>query len=164
MDIPKASGLPTTATGVNAINKPIGTFTVAGLEIQAVYWQALVVVFLIFLLILTFARLRHIYVGWSIKGFIPAVFFGVLLTLLVEGLFLVSGRTIITQIFGIRNAPKPISTALDEGKVQLMDVLGVSDEVKDCVVPKATIQTVMWDYNQLSEKESDSVKDLICGK
>ncbi len=86
---------------------------------------AVATIVLIFLLILTLAQIRRHYVNWSFKGAALGIFFGFILALILEGFLLIHGRTAITQIFGWKNAPKPINIVLDMGKEKLIQVLGV---------------------------------------
>src|SRR4030067_1963214 len=103
------------------LNKSIGTYNIKGIYIEPTYWQAFAIVFLLFLLVLTFARLRHLYVHWSVsKPAVSFIFYGFLLALVVEGFLIISGRTLFTEILGWKNAPKPVSTILDAGRVKLV--------------------------------------------
>lgn len=163
--LPNTSGISNSGAVddvIIAATNPINTYTIGGLEFRIEVWMAIVVVFLIFLLILTFARLRHVYVGWSFKGFFPAMIFGFLLTLIVEGLMIVSGRTLLTEILGIENAPKPISTALDEGKAKLVEVLGESDVVILDENINISYENVVDGYELLSPSEKEQVELMIC--
>ena len=103
-------------------------FDVGKLQIEPSYWQAAAIVFLVFLLILTLARLRHMYVGWSLKSFLPSIVFGFILAIIVEGFLIVGGKTLFIDIMGWENAPKPISTLLDIGRTKLVKVLGEKSE------------------------------------
>lgn len=134
---------------------------VGSMQIAPTYWQAGLIILLLFILVLTLARLRHVYVGWSLKGFVPTVFFGFLLALVFEGFLILSGKTLLTELLGWENAPKPISTALDEGKVKLIKVLGVSEEI-----PEAErvydYREVIGNYESLSSDDKDMVNKYIC--
>ena len=69
------------------------------------------------------AQFRHHFVKWSMKGGLIGLFFGVLLTLIIEGFLLINGSTAITALLGWKNAPKPIKTALDIGKANLIKTI-----------------------------------------
>ena len=120
-----------------------------GLEIAPTYWQAGAIVFLLFLLILMFGQLRHRFVGWQIKGIIPGILFGFFLALIIEGILIVGGGTVLTQTLGWKNAPKPISNALDIGRDEMEKVLGVDDNIE-------------IDYENLSISEISSLRKIIC--
>lgn len=85
--------------------------------------MAVAVIVLVFLLILTLAQVRRHFVNWSLRGGVFGIFFGFLLALILEGFLLIGGRTVITELLGWRNAPKPISIALDAGRGKLIQVL-----------------------------------------
>ncbi|OGM59705.1 hypothetical protein A2955_03860 [Candidatus Woesebacteria bacterium RIFCSPLOWO2_01_FULL_37_19] len=138
------------------LNKSIGTYNIKGIYIEPTYWQAAAIIFLLFLLVLTFARLRHLYVHWSVgKPAMSMLFWGFLLAVVLEGFLLLSGKTFLTVIFGWKNAPKPISTALDIGREKLTKVLGANDQT-------ATEESVMTDFQSLPPNEADAVKNFIC--
>ncbi len=146
-----------------AATKNIDTYTIGGLEFRIEAWMTVVILLLIFLLLFTFARLRHIYTHWSLKGFIPSVLFGVILTVLFEGLFIVSGKTILTEVLKINNAPKPIGTALDEGREKLVKVLGEADDIQIySEETKTNYESVVDDYTALAESDAEFAKVLIC--
>ncbi|MBI3282446.1 hypothetical protein HYZ70_00005, partial [Candidatus Curtissbacteria bacterium] len=88
--------------------------------------QAGLIVFLLFLLILSLAQFRRHLLDWSIKGAIFGIFFGFLLALFVEGFLIIGGKTAITELLGWKNAPQPILSLLDSGRAKVVDVLGVS--------------------------------------
>ncbi|EKE04963.1 MAG: hypothetical protein ACD_19C00427G0010 [uncultured bacterium] len=92
-------------------------------SVAPTYIQAGAIIILLFLLIISLAQFRHHFVKWSMKGGLIGLFFGVLLTLLIEGFLLVNGQTAITSLLGWKNAPKPIGTALDIGKEKLTDII-----------------------------------------
>ncbi|MFV1917293.1 MAG: hypothetical protein ACC618_02335 [Patescibacteria group bacterium] len=119
------------------------------------YWTAATIVFLLFALVFSLARLRKMYVHWSLKGFVPQVLIGFVLALVLEGFLILGGRTLLTSILGWDNAPKPISTALDIGRAKLVNVLGASDEA-------ATSKSVVLDFQSLSSTERDVAKIQIC--
>ena len=98
---------------------------ISNFSVAPTYIQAGAVVVLLFLLVMSMAQFRHHFVKWSMKGGIIGLFFGILLTLILEGFLLVNGHTAITSLLGWKNAPKPISTALDLGKEKLTNVLGM---------------------------------------
>ena len=125
--------------------------------------MAILTVFLIFLLIITFASLRHRYLGWHIKGILPGLGFGFILALILEGFLILGGRTILTEIFGWKNAPKPVSVALDAGRSQFIKVLGENTSA----VPESNAQSSsgedLYHMSQsLPTKELNHLKELLC--
>ena len=107
---------------------PTFSFNVGQYDIAPTYITAGLIVFLLFLLVLTLARLRHMYISWSLTGAPAWMLMGVILTLILEGFLLISGKTVLTEVFGWKNAPSPIQNVLDSGRNQLIGALGV--EVK----------------------------------
>jgi hypothetical protein len=146
--------------GVNILgflNKSLGGFTIKGFYIETRYWQAIALIFLIFLLVVTFAHLRHVYVGWSFRQAGSMLLIGFLLALILEGFMILSGKTLLIGILGWRSAPKPISTALDEGRSKLIQVLGVTnnDGLPDT-------QSLMENISKLDPKTVEQLKQSLC--
>lgn len=134
------------------------------LDIAPTYWQAAAIVFLLFLLVLTLARLRHLFVNWSLgKNAIAMLFWGFLLALILEGFLLIGGRTLFSEILGWENAPKPISVALDITRAKLVDVLGVSDKIPLSVAKENfTAEDLILDFQNLAPEEIGKARSVIC--
>lgn len=99
---------------------------IGGVTIYPQIWQAGLIIILLFFLVLTMAQVRRHFMEWSFKGAWFGIFLGFILALILEGLLLVGGRTIVTEVLGWRDAPKPVKTALDAGNDKLREVLGTS--------------------------------------
>lgn len=141
---------------LDLLNKSFGIHDIKGLEVEPTYWQTGAVVILIFLLVFTLARVRYLYVHWSLgKSAMAMAFWGFLLAIIMEGLLILSGRTLFTEVLGWKGAPKPISTLLTISRNKLVDVLGVTEEIP-------TYQSVMGDYESLSPDEMEDVRSNIC--
>ena len=146
-------------------NVPRGgfNFKLGGFEFAPSYFNALAIVFLIFLLIVTLAQVRRHFLNWSVKGALFGLFFGFILALILEGFLIVGGKTAVTEILGWENSPKPILTALDLGRGKLINVLGVANEVPSSFAESAVSkENVINLYHKLSEKDSKEVKEAIC--
>ena len=74
------------------------------------YFYAAAIVFLLFLLVLTLAQVRRHFLNWSLKGGIFGIALGFFLALILEGFLIIGGKTVVTEILGWKNAPKPIKT------------------------------------------------------
>ena len=136
---------------------------VAGHTIKPEYWHAGVIVFLIFALILTFARYRHLKVKWGLQGFIPTLLLGFFLAIVLEAVFILSGRTIFTELIGWENDTKPIATALDEGRKKMVNVLGVTEEIPASYANEtSTSEEIILLYTSLEQDEADKVKEVLC--
>ena len=140
------------------------SFSLGKFDLSPQYWTVLAIIFLLFLLVLTLARLRYMYIHWSIaKPSLAMIFWGFLLAIIIEGFFLISGRTLLTEILGWENAPKPISTALDAGRAKLVNVLGVTKQIPVSHAGEApTYSSVISDYETLSSSEAEEVRLKIC--
>ncbi len=102
-------------------------FDIGKISFSPSYIQAGAIVVLLFLLILSLAQLRKHFVNWSLKGALFGVFFGFLFALILEGFLIIGGKTVLTEILGWRNAPKPLTNVIDAGRDKLVEVLGVTD-------------------------------------
>ncbi|HEX6977614.1 MAG TPA: hypothetical protein VF185_04675 [Patescibacteria group bacterium] len=99
---------------------------IGGLTIVPQLWQAIAIVILLFLLVLTFAQMRRHYLHWSFKGASFGIALGFFLALIIEGFFLLAGNTFLTGVLGWKNAPGAIQTVLNNGNEKLRQTLGVS--------------------------------------
>ena len=123
-----------------------------------------VIVLLIFLLLFTIARVRWLYVNWNLgKSAYSMLFWGFLLALILEGFLWIGGKSFLTVVLGWKNAPKPISTALDVGRGRLVDVLGETEEIPESLANESpTYQSIISDYENLSSEDKEAVKSFIC--
>lgn len=146
------------------LNKSMGVYNVAGIDLEFTLWMVMVLVLLAFMLLFTIARVRYLYVHWNLsRTSLSFLFYGFLFALIFEGIMILSGRTLFTEILGWENAPKPISTILDSGREKLVDVLGVTEEIPSSYAQEPpTFQSVMGDYENLSVEDQESIKNFIC--
>lgn len=143
--------------------EPISTFEINGLIFTPNYLHAAVVVFLIFVLILTLARLRRMYVNWSLRGSLTMIAFGFILAIIAEGFLILGGRTIFTELLGWENPPKPVETALDKGRERLVNTLGVNQEIPISIAEEpVTAEKAMSVYQSLPEEEAEEFKQILC--
>lgn len=132
-------------------------------NISASYFQAGIVLFLIFVLLFSLARLKRMQQHWSMKGATSMIFIGFIIALVLEGFMLLGGRTILTELLGWENAPKPISTALDEGRQRMIKVLGVTDEIPNSSAAEPlTADEVMYIIDALPQTEKDLLHETMC--
>jgi hypothetical protein len=148
----------------NFLNTSLKTFKIGNLYVDATYWQAGAIVILLFLLVFTFARLRYLYVHWSMgKHAFAMLFWGIVLTIIIEGFFMLSGRTIFTEILGMKKVPKPFSTVLDIGKQRLVNVLGEENTVPDSSASNTLNSDQMYSlYTKMTATESQKLQKIIC--
>ena len=135
---------------------------IRGFEITPTYWQAAAIIFLIFLLLLSLARMRYLYVHWSMgRSAVAFTMWGFVLAIIFEGLLLVGGKTLLTEVLRWENAPKPISTMLDEGRYKLIQVLGADEEIP-VIDNDVDFREVIGGYQSLSPDDAETVKKFIC--
>src|SRR3989344_1958824 len=146
------------------LNKSFGVYNIRGIYVEPTYWMAGAIILLIFLLVFTIARIRYLYVHWSMgKQNISMLFWGFLLALIVEGFLILSGRTLLTEVIGWKNAPKPVSTVLDIGRERLVTVLGVTEEIPNSAAYETpTYQSVIGDFENLTSEDKEALINFIC--
>lgn len=137
-------------------------FNLGGLTFSPTYVTAGAIIFLIFLLILTLAQVRRHFLNWSIKGGIFGIALGFLLAIIFEGFLLIGGRTVVTEVLGWKNAPKPIVNVLDAGRAKLVKVLGVTDEIPVSSAKNYSSEEVIDAFQGLTPKDVIQVRRLIC--
>jgi hypothetical protein len=109
------------------------------------------------------ANLRRHFLNWSIKGSIFGIFMGFILALILEGFLIIGGRTVLTEIVGWKNAPKPLVNLLDAGRERLVEVLGISDPIPDSfAVKQKDSQDLLNEFRKLNVTEVQRVKSIIC--
>lgn len=126
------------------------------------YLHAAAILFLLFLLVLTLAQVRRHFLNWSIKGSIFGIFLGFLLALILEGFMIIGGKTVVTEVLGWKNAPKPITIALEAGRNKLISVLGISSEIEVSKAEGLPQSRVIELYQTLSPQAQDVVRYQIC--
>lgn len=132
-------------------------------SIPVPYWQAMAIVFLLFILILTLARFRRHYVDWSLKGGVFGIFFGFLLALILEGFLLIGGKTVLTEFLGWKNPPTPIAHVLDAGRSQLINVLGIKTEIPTSYAKEdVSVQNAVETVQSLNPEDLTKVKNILC--
>jgi hypothetical protein len=146
------------------LNTTIKTFKIGNLYVDATYWQAGIIILLLFLLVFTFARMRYLYVHWSMgKHAFSMLFWGIILTIIIEGFFMLTGRTIFTEILGMKKVPKPFSTVLNIGRERLVNVLGEESAVPDTSASSVLNSDQMYSlYTKMDVTESQKLQNIIC--
>lgn len=138
-------------------------YNIGGLSFEPTYLQAVAIVGLLFLLVLTLARLRRLFLGWSLGGWYAWLLIGFVLTVILEGFLLVGGRTILTELLGWKNAPQPVQQVLDSGREKLVGVLGVTQEVPGSYAESSpSAESIIQNYATLNEEEASQVQEVVC--
>jgi len=140
------------------LNFNIGKFSIA-----PSYLQAGAIVLLLFLLVLSLANLRRHFLNWSVKGSIFGIFMGFILALILEGFLIIGGRTVLTEIVGWKDAPKPLVNLLDVGREKLVEVLGVTAPIPESFAGKEKNSSdILNEFRKLNVSEAEKVKSAIC--
>lgn len=151
---------------MNQIARILGgsfNFNLGSFQMPISYIQAGAIVFLLFLLVVVLAQVRHHYVDWSLKGAVFGVFIGFLLALIFEGFLIIGGRTALTSVLGWQNAPKPIQLALDAGRAKLIKVLGIDTQIPSSYASEGTtVQSTLMTIQSLNPADLKRVKTLLC--
>ena len=138
-------------------------FTFGNLVISPSYIQAGAIILLLFFLVLTLANLRRHFLNWSIKGSMFGIFWGFVLALLLEGFLIIGGKTVLTEIIGWKNAPKPLVNVLDLGREKLVNVLGITSEIPSSYADSIiTSDKVLDSFRKLDTKQTEQVRSIIC--
>lgn len=130
-------------------------FNIGSYSISFPYLQAIAIVFLLFMLVISLAQFRRHYVDWSFKGAGFGILFGFLLAIILEGFLILYGKTALTTVLGWKNAPKPISVVLDVGREKLSNVLGER-------IVEIDSGDVLKVFQSLNPSESKKIKSIIC--
>ena len=76
---------------------------------------------------------------------------------------LIGGRTLLTEILGWKNAPKPMANVLQAGRLRLVDVLGVSDEIPQSMAYQEPTGTDVVKLIQLlNSEERVELESMVC--
>lgn len=127
------------------------------------YIQAGAIVLLLFLLVLTLARVRRLYVNWNLSGASSMIVIGFVLALILEGFLLIGGRTMLTEILGWENAPKPIKNALVVGRAKMVKVLGVTEEIPDSYADDIPdLYDIVTEFQSLNSDDAEKFRSMIC--
>lgn len=128
------------------------------------YWEAILIVALVFVLVLSLAEFRRHKMNWSFSGALFGIFFGFLLALFLEGFLIIGGKTALTSVLGWKNPPPYISNALDAGRSKLVQVLGISTANIPSSFAKEsyTVQTTIQVLQNLTPSDTKTVKAIFC--
>lgn len=142
---------------------PTFNFKVGGSDFTSSYVNAGLIVFLLFLLVVTLAQIRRHFIHWSARGAIFGIFLGFLLALVFEGFLVIGGKTAMTEVLGWKNPPKPVSIVLDWGRNRVIQVLGDSTQVPFSKAGGGLDTAgVVNEFERLSSEEKIKVKNIIC--
>jgi len=86
-----------------------------------------------------------------------------LLALILEGFLIIGGRTALTGVLGWKNAPAPISLALDAGRSKLIQVLGIKDQIPSSFAKdNASVSGAIEVLQSLNPDDTKQVKAIFC--
>ncbi len=144
------------------LNKNFQLFEIRGIVFAPNLVQAVLIVLLLFALVMTLARLRHMYVKWSFKAAYAFIFIGFLLALILEGFLLLGGRTILSSIIGWKNPPEPLEKVLDVSREKMVKVLQIEKEIPQSNAIYLDAEDFVNLFEKLEDKEASRAKELIC--
>lgn len=94
---------------------------------------------------------------------IPGIGMGFILTLILEAILILGGRTAFTELLGWKNPPKPIARVLDSGRAKIVTVLGSQSEVPLSEASSVDTSTsIMSRISELEVSEKEKLKQLLC--
>ena len=150
---------------MNLLGKVTGNFdlNIGKFSFPIPYWQAALIVILLFVLVIMVAQFRHHIVDWSFKGALFGIFFGFLLALILEGFLIIGGRTVLTSVIGWKNPPPAIANVLDAGRSKLIQVLGINTEIPSAYAGgNTTVQGAIKLLQGLNPADTKAVKSIFC--
>ena len=84
------------------------------------------------------------------------MFWGFVLALALEAFLSINGKTVLTQILGWKNPPKPIMNVLDMGRAKLVNVLGAQVQLSE------TTSSLINSFQSLSPIDAAHARAIIC--
>lgn len=144
------------------LSLPSLSYKIGSLEFSPSIIQAVLVVFLLFLLVLLIAHMRRVYLHWSLRGAAGMFTVGFVLALIIEGFMLIGGRTFFSEILGWKNPPKPVSYLLNFSREKMVNVLGINKEIPASDAYQPTSDEVINLYQNLPSSEAKKVRDSVC--
>ncbi|MFC1625792.1 hypothetical protein ACFL1Q_02040 [Patescibacteria group bacterium] len=137
--------------------------SLSDLSTNSNYIKVGIIVALLFLLVMSMAQVRRHFLKWGLKGGVVGIFIGFLLALVLEGFLLVGGKTALTEFLGWKNPPKVLEVALDQGRDQLVQVLGVTDQIPQSSAKSTpTLNDAIDIMQNLNPSDSKAIRSLIC--
>lgn len=115
----------------------------------------------IFLFLLLMGWARHHQLLWTFKGAHFGVIIGIVLTLVVEALIIIGGKTTFAEIIKNDKIPPAVLEAISKNLEDLN--FNLTSEPKALgAASKTSAVDVVGDFHELSEQEQSRVEDLIC--
>lgn len=91
------------------------------------------------------------------------LFIGFVLALILEGFLILGGRTMLTEILGWENAPKPLQNALVAGRERMAEVLGITEEIPDTYAEGTLdLYDVVTEFQSLNSEDAEEFRSMIC--
>lgn len=127
-------------------------------------FQAAVIVVTVFLIAVLLGVTRRHIVSWTMSGAWFGFVFGIIFILGLEATFLVGGRTALFEATVNEKAPPQLRAFLEDGKRNLVRVLGLTtEEIPTSVAQELpSSQSILNDFQSLSSLESETVRSAIC--
>lgn len=126
------------------------------------------IAFVSFLFLLVFGFARHHMLSWSMKGAKFGVFFGIIITLVVEAIFFTSKDFIAASLVNNKIIPQPIQTFFLSQSTQLTNVielnkqtLGIKTEIP-VLSQQPSVNTFLNGFEHLSDIDKDNLRRKLC--
>ncbi|MBI3289828.1 hypothetical protein HYZ78_00345 [Candidatus Microgenomates bacterium] len=115
----------------------------------------------VFLVLLLLAWTRHHMLGWTLKGAHMGVFFGIVLTLVVEALIIVGGKTTLAEILKNNAVPQVVRETVSRNLQELAANVVSSPKTLGAQGMVSAVD-VAGDFQELSEGDQTRVRELVC--
>lgn len=124
--------------------------------------QATFIIIVVFLFALLLGVARHHMLAWSIKGAWFGIFFGILLTLLVEAFLLVGGRTALVETLNNEKIPKTVRNTIREGTREISNSLNNEIPMLSAQDQQDPTKNVISLFSSLKREDQQTVERAIC--
>lgn len=104
---------------------------------------------------------RHHQLLWTFKGAHFGVFFGIVLTLAVEALIIVGGKTTLAEVIKSDKVPPPVRQAISQNLQELAGNLAGEPKALGAK-SKASAVDVVGDFQELTKDDQSRARELIC--
>lgn len=124
--------------------------------------QGILIIIGVFFVTLLLGLTRHHMLSWSMKGAGFGVVAGMLLTLVLEGLLLVGGKTAVAEIVRNESAPPAVRVFLQKNMSELADLIGPESTTLGTASVKGVPEGLVTEYKKLTSQEQTQVRNAVC--
>lgn len=124
--------------------------------------QGILIIIGIFFFTLLLGATRHHMLHWSLKGAGFGLVLGIIVTLVLEGVLLVGGKTAIAQAIKNNNTPPDVRIFLQKNLSELAQLIESSPTTLGASSDGALSGQIAEAYKDLNSKEQKQVRDAVC--